>query len=126
MVQKIMSKQSGEVRSKAEFLSEEAVVSSLRLGKYFPIRTGLTIAFVLWAIFSVLYISLDQFARFRYTLITQSYQSARQDLLHGFIAEATKKTCDTVSLTDGTTQVTVVNVDCLKPAAASAEKPASK
>lgn len=88
-----------------------------RIGVYFPTGMGIKIALVLWGVYSVMYISVDQFLKFRYTLVTQAYQGARQELLNNFIAEATKKNCDTVTVGDTTNQVTVINVACLMPPA---------
>ena len=120
-----MNKQSTvETKRVTEFPESEKKVTETRfsLRKCCSTRTGFLVALVLWIIFSGLYISIDQFARFRNALVMQAYQSARQDLLSGFIAEATKKSCDTVNVGDGKNSVTVINVACLAPAASSTNK----
>ena len=70
-------------------------------------------AVVLWIIFSVSYISYQQWNIFKGKALQEAYDSGLKYCVDSLILEAKKPSCDSISVSNETETVEVVNVQCI-------------
>ena len=68
---------------------------------------------VLWFIFSVGYIACDQWNSFKDGALQGAYYAGRTDCVNDIIAEAKNPACNSISISNDTEKVDVINVQCL-------------
>jgi hypothetical protein len=68
-----------------------------------------------WIVFSLVYIGYDMWSDFKTGKLTDAYQQGRVDTITALITQ-TETSCNPVSVSSGTKQISVVNVSCLTTA----------
>ena len=68
---------------------------------------------VLWIIFSIGYISYHQWNVFKGKALQEAYDSGLEYCVDSLILEAKKPSCDSISISNETETVSVVNIQCL-------------
>lgn len=67
---------------------------------------------VIWIIFSLAYIFWDIWSDFKENQLASAYQQGRVDTVNALISQA--QGCATVPVSNATTTIKVVNIDCLQ------------
>ena len=71
------------------------------------------IILVLWVVFSIGYISYDQWNSYKEVALKRAYDSGVKHCVDSLILEAQKPSCDSISISNETETVDVVNIQCL-------------
>ena len=67
---------------------------------------------VIWVIFSLIYVCYDIWSDFKGNQLANAYQQGRVDTVNALISQA--QGCATVPVSNATTTIKVVNIDCLQ------------
>lgn len=68
---------------------------------------------IIWIIFSVGYITYDQWNSFKEGALQGAYYAGRADCVNDMIAEVKKSSCNSISISNDTEKVDVINIQCL-------------
>ena len=68
---------------------------------------------VWWFIFSVGYIACDQWNSFKEGALQGAYYAGREDCVNNIIEEVKKANCNSISISNDTDKVDMINVQCL-------------
>ena len=74
------------------------------------------ISLTFWAILSALYIWYDIFDKTKSSIADSSYQSWMETAFWLVLQQWLDEACKPVNITDGTTQVNLINIECLQQA----------